>query len=167
MGKAQREAGRFSIRPAGPADVGLVLRFIRELAAYEKLEDQVVADEATLSQQMFQKGRARAVIAEYEGEPVGFALYFFNFSTFVGKPGLYLEDLFVRPAHRGLGLGKLLLQYLANLAREEDCGRMEWFCLDWNAPSIAFYKKMGARPLDDWTVFRLDAQALEDLAFPQ
>ena len=98
---------------------------------------------------------------------MGFALYFYNFSTFVGKPGLYLEDLFVRPAHRGLGLGKLLLQYLANLAREEDCGRMEWFCLDWNAPSIAFYKKMGARPLDDWTVFRLDAQALEDLAFPQ
>ncbi len=159
--------GEFVIRPTREEDCPLILSFIKELAEYEKMGDLVEATAETLRHSLFERGAARCVIGELEGEPVGFALYFYNFSTFVGKPGLYLEDLFVRPAHRGLGLGKLLLQYLANLAREEDCGRMEWFCLDWNAPSIAFYKKMGARPLDDWTVFRLDAQSLEGLAFPQ
>ncbi|HIX65101.1 MAG TPA: GNAT family N-acetyltransferase [Candidatus Anaerotruncus excrementipullorum] len=164
MGKAQREAGGFSIRPAGPADVGLVLRFIRELAAYEKLEDQVVADEATLSQQMFQKGRARAVIAEYEGEPVGFALYFFNFSTFLGRGGLYLEDLYLTPAVRGKGFGQRMFCYLAQVALQEGCGRMEWWCLDWNTPSQGFYRRMGAQPMEDWTVWRMTRQALEALA---
>ncbi len=164
MNQAQREAGQFSIRPAGPEDVGLVLQFIRELAAYEKLEDQVVADEATLSREMFQKGRSRALIAEYEGEPVGFALYFFNFSTFLGRGGLYLEDLYLRPQVRGKGFGERMFRHLAQVALQEGCGRMEWWCLDWNTPSQGFYRRMGAQPMEEWTVWRMTKEALERLA---
>ena len=164
MTNGKDAAEGFCIRPAGPEDVGLVLGFIRELAAYEKLENEVVAEEATLSQQLFQKGRARAVIAEYRGEPVGFALYFFNFSTFQGRCGLYLEDLYLRPAVRGKGFGQRLFCYLAQVAVEEGCGRMEWWFLDWNTPSQGFYRRMGAQPMDDWTVWRLTREQLGALA---
>jgi GNAT superfamily N-acetyltransferase len=146
-------------------DVPLLLRFIRDLAVYERLEHEVVATEEGLRRTLFgEKRYAEALIARLDGEPVGFALFFHNYSTFVGKPGLYLEDLFVDPAHRGRGIGKALLKRLAAIAVERDCGRMEWAVLDWNVPSIAFYRSLGAVPLDDWTVFRLAGPALEGLA---
>ncbi|HEX4935205.1 MAG TPA: GNAT family N-acetyltransferase [Gemmatimonadaceae bacterium] len=146
-------------------DVPLLLRFIRDLATYEKLEHEVTATEEGLRRTLFgEKRYAEALIARLDGEPVGFALFFHNYSTFVGKPGLYLEDLFVEPDHRGKGVGKALLQRLAAIAIERDCGRMEWAVLDWNAPSIAFYRSLGAVPMDDWTVFRLAGPALRELA---
>ena len=154
-----------SIDGATTGDVPLLLRFIRALATYEKLEHEVTATEVELRRTLFgERPYAEALIARLDGEPVGFALYFHNYSTFVGKPGLYLEDLFVDPAHRGKGVGKALLQRLAAIAVERDCGRMEWAVLDWNAPSIAFYRSLGAVPMDDWTVFRLAGEALEDVA---
>lgn len=132
---------------------------------YEKLEHAVVATQEVLRRTLFGERRyAEALIARLDGEPVGFALYFHNFSTFVGKPGLYLEDLFVEPAHRGKGIGKALLQHLAAIAVERDCGRVEWAVLDWNAPSIAFYRSLGAVPMDQWTVFRLEGAALRAVA---
>jgi GNAT superfamily N-acetyltransferase len=146
-------------------DVPLLLRFIRDLATYEKLEHEVVATEEGLRRTLFGGKRyAEALIARLDGEPVGFALFFHNYSTFVGKPGLYLEDLFVEPAHRGKGVGKALLQRLAAIAIERDCGRMEWAVLDWNQPSIGFYRSLGAVPMDDWTVFRLAGEALRRTA---
>ena len=153
-----------SIRFAVEEDTPLILSFIQELAEYENMLDEVVATQETLHKSLFQRNKAEVVIAEYNGEPVGFALFFHNFSTFLGKSGIYLEDLFVRPQARGLGIGKELLSYLAKLAVERDCGRLEWWCLDWNKPSIAFYKQMGAKPMEDWTVFRVDGQNLADLA---
>ena len=153
------------ILPATEADAPLLLRFIRALAAYEKLEHEVTATEEGLRRTLFGERRyAEAWIARLDGEPVGFALFFHNYSTFVGKPGLYLEDRYVDPAHRGKGIGKALLKRLAAIALERGCGRMEWAVLDWNAPSIAFYRSLGAVPMDDWTVFRLAGPALEDLA---
>ena len=140
------------------------LRFIKELADYEKLLHEVVATEEILRESLFERRAAEVVIAEYQGEPVGFALFFHNFSTFLGRPGLYLEDLYVRPEMRGKGIGKLLLSYLAKLALERGCGRFEWWCLDWNKSSIDFYKSIGAIPMDEWTVYRVCDQALEDLA---
>jgi len=153
------------IRRAAPGDESLILSFIRDLADYEKLAHEVVATEAHLTRTLFcDAPKAFALIASADGEPIGFALYFFNFSTFLGKHGLYLEDLFVRKSARGMGAGKALLAALAQIALENDCGRMEWSVLDWNAPSIAFYKSLGAKPMDEWTVYRLTGAALSDLA---
>lgn len=152
------------IRSAVEADVALVLRFIRALAEYEKLSHEVVATEADIRAGLFGPDRvAECVIAEWEGAPAGFALFFHNFSTFAGKSGIYLEDLFVLPELRGNGIGKALLAHLARLARERGCARLEWAVLDWNAPSIAFYQSLGARPMDEWTVYRLTGNALKDL----
>jgi GNAT superfamily N-acetyltransferase len=155
----------FTIAPAEPDDVPLILSLIRELAEYERLAHEVMATEKLLRDALFgTRPSAHAVVAREGAEPVGFALYFFTFSTFVGKPGLYLEDLFVRPAWRGRGIGRLLLAHLARIAVEHDCGRMEWSVLDWNEPALRVYQAIGARPMSEWTVQRLTGQALVDLA---
>jgi GNAT superfamily N-acetyltransferase len=154
-----------SVRAATAADVPLVLAFIRELAVYERLEHSVVAKEADLTAALFgARPYAEVVFACLDGREVGFALFFHNFSTFLGKPGVYLEDLFVRPEVRGRGIGKRLLAWLAGTALERGCGRLEWAVLDWNEPSIGFYKGLGAVALDEWTTFRLTGAALERLA---
>ena len=155
------------IRQAQRADTGLILRFIRALAAYEKMADQVVATEALLEEWLFDRGAAQVVFALEGDREVGFALYFHNFSTFLGRAGVYLEDLFVLPECRGKGYGKALLAYLAAQARREGCGRLEWWCLDWNRPSIDFYKRLGAQPMEDWTVYRLTGETLEAAAGAQ
>jgi len=153
------------IREAKPGDVPLILTFIRDLARYEKLEHLVVATEEKLHESLFGQHRyAETLILEDEGVPYGFALFFHNFSTFVGNPGLYLEDLYVKPEARGRGYGKALLARLARIARDRNCGRFEWSVLDWNEPSIQFYKSLGAVPLDDWTMYRVAGEALEKLA---
>lgn len=152
-----------TLRFAGRADVPLVLRFIRELARYERMEDQVVADEVTLEHELFDEGAAEVLLAEKGGEAVGFALFFHNFSTFLGHRGLYLEDLYVRPEARGAGVGTALIRALARIATERGCGRLEWWCLDWNEPSIRFYRALGAESMDDWTVYRVAGDALRDL----
>ena len=154
-----------SLRPATIADVALILSFIRDLAEYERLAHEVVATEELLRETLFgARPGAEVVIAELDGAPVGFALFFHNFSTFLGRPGLYLEDLFVRPAARGHGVGRALLARLAAIAVERGCGRFEWAVLDWNEPAIGFYRKLGAVPLDDWTVQRVTGEALRRLA---
>ena len=153
-----------TFRFAEERDTPLILDFIRRLADYEHLLDQVVADEATLADQLFGKKNAEVLFALENGKEVGFALFFHNFSTFLGRAGLYLEDLFVLPEHRGKGYGKAILQRLAAIAVERGCGRMEWWCLDWNQPSIGFYKSLGAEPMSDWTVYRLTGEILRDLA---
>jgi GNAT superfamily N-acetyltransferase len=154
-----------SIRPARSADLPLIAQFIRDLAAYEKLAHDVRFDEAKLGENLFGPRRyAEVVIGEIDGTPQGFALFFHNFSTFEGRPGIYLEDLFVRPQARGSGLGKALLAHLAKLCVERDCARLEWWVLDWNEPSIGFYKSLGARMMDEWTVMRVDGDALTKLA---
>lgn len=154
-----------TIRSAVAGDAPLILGFIGELAVYEKLADAVVARAEDIDGALFcDNAKAFALIAEWDGEPCGFALYFFNFSTFVGKHGVYLEDLFVRESHRGRGVGKALLARLAEIAKENDCGRLEWSVLDWNTPAIDFYKSLGAVPMDEWTVFRLAGDALDELA---
>ncbi|MFZ5617091.1 MAG: GNAT family N-acetyltransferase [Pseudomonadota bacterium] len=154
-----------AIRKAAKGDAPLILQFIRELAVYEKLADAVIARESDIDRALFgENAKAYALIAEWNGTPSGFALYFFNFSTFLGKHGVYLEDLFVRESHRGLGIGKALLARLARVAKENDCGRLEWSVLDWNAPSIAFYKSLGAVPMDEWTIYRMTGAALDRLA---
>ncbi len=153
-----------NIRKAEPGDAALILQFIRELAVYEKLADEVVAREADLVRTLFgREPKVFALIAEWNGAACGFALYFFNFSTFLGRHGVYLEDLFVRESHRGKGIGKALLARLAGVALENDCGRLEWSVLDWNAPAIDFYKSLGAAPMDEWTVYRLTGEALAAL----
>ena len=153
------------IIPATERDIPLVLSFIRKLAEYEKLSDQVVATEDLLREGLFGARRVAEVVLAYLGaEPVGFALYFHNFSTFVGLAGIYLEDLFVEPAHRGKGVGKALLAHVARVAVERRCGRFEWAVLDWNTPAIDFYRSLGAVPLDDWTLFRLTGDALRRVA---
>ena len=153
------------LRAAQPSDIPHVLAFIRELAEYEKLSHEVIADEAGLTTQLFgEHPRAEVLIAEVDGTPAGFALFFHNFSTFVGKPGLYLEDLFVRPTFRGLGLGKRLMLRLAQIAVERDCGRFEWSVLDWNQPAIDFYRSLGAVGMDEWTIQRVSGDALAALA---
>lgn len=154
-----------SIRPATPADLPLIAALIRELAEYERLADEVRFDQAVLGDHLFgPRPMAEVVIGEVDGTAQGFALFFHNFSTFEGRPGIYLEDLFVRPEARGHGLGKALLLHLAKLAVERGCARLEWSVLDWNEPAIGFYKKLGARPMDDWTVMRVDGDGLEQLA---
>ena len=155
---------RAAFRGACPEDTALILRFIRELAAYEQLEDQVVADEETLRRWIFEKKGAEVLFVLEDGREVGFALYFHNFSTFLGRSGVYLEDLFVLPEYRGRGYGKALLCRLAAIAKEEGCGRLEWWCLDGNKPSIDFYKSMGAEPMEDWTVYRVAGETLDKLA---
>ena len=154
-----------TIRSATAADVPLVLAFIRDLAAYEKLLSDVVATEESLRRTLFGgQPAAQVVIAEVAGQPAGFALYFFNYSTFLAQPGLYLEDLFVKPEFRGHGVGKALLLRLARIANERGCGRMEWAVLDWNEPAKGFYRRLGAVPLDDWRVMRLTGVALTQYA---
>lgn len=155
---------RFKLRFAEEEDVLLILSFIKELAEYEKMEEEVVATEEILYESLFVKKAAEVIIGEYEGEPVGFALFFHNFSTFLGKPGVYLEDLYIRSSVRGKGLGKIMLSYLGKLAKERDCGRVEWWCLDWNIPSIEFYKSLGAEGMEDWTVYRVSGDDLDNLA---
>lgn len=154
----------FNIRPARPDEAGVVLDLIKQLAVYERCENDVVADEATIRQSLFVERSADVVLAEEEGMVVGFALFFHNFSTFVGRKGMYLEDLFVIPEKRGLGYGKALLKYVAKLAVQRNCGRMEWICLDWNEPSLRIYHSIGAVPMSEWTVQRLDEQALKAFA---
>lgn len=157
-----------SIRPANPADLPLIAQLIRDLAEYERLADEVRFDETVLGTKLFgPRPYAEVVIGELHGEAQGFALFFHNFSTFEGKPGIYLEDLFVRPEARGSGLGKALLAHLAALAVERDCARLEWSVLDWNEPAIGFYQKLGARLMDVWTVMRLDGAGLERLGADQ
>ncbi len=154
-----------SIRPANAADLPLIADLIRALAEYEKLADEVRFDEAVLGEKLFGARRyAEVLIGEIDGAPQGFALFFHNFSTFEGRPGIYLEDLFVRPEARGSGLGKTLLAELARIAVGRDCARLEWSVLDWNAPAIGFYRSLGAQPMDDWTVMRVDGGALAALA---
>jgi GNAT superfamily N-acetyltransferase len=156
---------RFTIRNATVADVPLILQLIRELATYERAPNNVVATEGGLREVLFgPEPSAKVVLAFEENEPVGFAVYFFNFSTWLGLPGLYLEDLFVKPETRGRGYGRALLIHLARIARDRGCGRMEWAVLDWNDPAIGFYRKLGAEPLDEWTVFRLRRDGIEQLA---
>lgn len=155
----------FNIRFAKEKDVELILEFIRELAEYEKLLDEVVATPELLNKHLFgEKPKAEVIIGEYNGKPVGFALFFYNFSTFLGKPGIYLEDLFIKKEARGNGFGKTLLSYLAQLTIERNCGRLEWWVLNWNEAAISFYKKLGAQAMDEWTVYRVAGGALRELA---
>lgn len=145
-------------------DVSLILEFIKELASYEKMLDQVVSDETLLKQWIFEKKKAEVIFAIENGKEVGFALFFHNFSTFLGRAGIYLEDLYVKPEYRGRGYGKGLLKSLAKIAVERGCGRLEWWCLDWNKPSINFYLSLGAEPMKDWTVYRIAGPTLNKLA---
>ena len=145
-------------------DTALILSFIKELAEYEKMSDQVVADEILLREWIFEKKKAEVIFAVEDGKEVGFALFFHNFSTFLGRAGIYLEDLYVRPEYRGHGHGKGLLRELARIAVERGCGRLEWWCLDWNRPSIDFYLSLGAEPMDEWTTYRFSGESHHTLA---
>lgn len=156
---------QLSIRQAGPSDVPIVLGFIRDLAEYERLSHEVVATEEDLHEHLFGEHRTAEAVLGYLGdEAVAFALFFHNFSTFLGRPGIYLEDLFVRPSARGLGIGRAMLRYVAQLACERKCGRVEWSVLDWNEPAIGFYRSLGAIPKDEWTIYRLTGDALQRFA---
>jgi GNAT superfamily N-acetyltransferase len=163
--RSETSIPNFRIEETGLQDVSVILSFVKELAEYERLSDRLTVTEDDLREGLFgEHPTAEAVIGYYEHEPVSFALFFHNFSTFIGRPGLYLEDLYVRPHMRGRGFGRAMLVYLAGVARERRCGRMEWAVLDWNEPAIKFYKSLGARPLDDWIVYRLADDALDKLA---
>ena len=151
-------------RYAEEKDVSLILYFIKELADYEKMLDEVVATEEILREWLFKKNKAEVIFAMEDGKEVGFALFFHNFSTFLGRSGVYLEDLYVKPEYRGKGYGKALLKKLAAIAVERGCGRLEWWCLDWNKPSIDFYLSLGAEPMNDWTVYRIAGDTLNKLA---
>ena len=165
MQKIDTNLQDFTIRFAEADDTGMILGFIRELAAYEKMENQVTATEDILNESIFKRKMAEVIIGEYKNQPVAFALFFHNFSTFLGKPGIYLEDLYVKPEHKGAGIGKIMLSFLADLALKRKCGRLEWWCLDWNEPAIRFYKQFAAAvPMDEWTVYRVHDQALLNLA---
>ncbi|MEE0786071.1 MAG: GNAT family N-acetyltransferase [Oscillospiraceae bacterium] len=153
-----------TFRSAVRSDTPLILRFIKDLAAYEQLLDEVIADEQTLETWLFDKQCAEVLLALENGVEIGFALFFHNFSTFLGRAGLYLEDLYVKPEARGKGYGKAILKKLASIAVQRGCGRLEWWCLDWNKPSIDFYRALGAEPMDDWTVYRLAGPTLTALA---
>ena len=154
----------FTIRYARETDVPQILNFIKQLAIYENMLDDVVATEELLREWIFEKQKAEVLLAEEDGIPVGFALFFHNFSTFLGRAGIYLEDLFVMPEHRGKGYGKALLRRLAQITMERGCGRLEWSCLDWNKPSIDFYLSLDAAPMDQWTVYRLTGDTLRRMA---
>jgi len=152
------------IRNATKDDIPLILQLIKEIAEYEKLLHEVLATESIIFESLFGKEKsAEVVIGEFENNVVGYALFFHNFSTFLGKKGLYLEDLFVRPEHRGKGFGKKLLLHLVQIAKERKCGRMEWSVLNWNTPAIEFYESLGAKPMSGWTVYRLDEAAIDEL----
>lgn len=154
-----------TIRPATPDDAELILRFITELAIYEKAEHEVKTDASGIRNSLFADGStAHGLICEHDGQPIGYAVYFFNYSTWLGKHGLYLEDLYISPEARGLGAGKALLRHLAQVAVARGCGRFEWSVLDWNTPAIDFYESFGARPQSEWTTYRLTGQALLDFA---
>jgi GNAT superfamily N-acetyltransferase len=155
----------FQIRPAGVEDVPIILQLIRDLATYERAPDEVTATEEQLIDVLFGARPAAEVLLAFESKsPVGFAVYFYNFSTWLGRPGLYLEDLFVKPDKRGKGYGRALLVELAKIARQRGCGRMEWAVLNWNEPAIKFYRALGAKPMDEWTVFRLTPEEIAKLA---
>lgn len=154
----------FEIRNAAPGDEHAIYDLICELAEYEKLRDQVQATPQLLRKYLFEDKKCSALVARAEGEIVGYALFFYSFSTFVGRPGIYLEDLFVQPAHRKQGIGTALIRHLARKAREEGCGRLEWSVLDWNAPSIALYEKLGAKMMSEWKIMRVSGSGLESLA---
>jgi GNAT superfamily N-acetyltransferase len=159
------KADSFTIQPAQLSDVPVILQLIQDLATYERAPDDVSATEEQLRRVLFSDKPSAEVLIAREGEaPVGFAVYFHNFSTWLGRPGLYLEDLFVKPEKRGKGYGRALLQRLARIAHERGCGRMEWAVLDWNDPAIQFYKKLGAKPMEEWTVFRLTGDGITQLA---
>lgn len=158
-------ANTFEIKPATINDIPLILSFIKQLAEYEKLLHEVVATESLLKETLFgDRAHAEVIIGYLNGLPVSFALYFHNFSTFLGRPGIYLEDLFVKPEARGNGIGQKMLAYLAHLAKTRRCGRLEWWVLDWNETAIGFYKRLGAKAMDEWTVYRVTEKALDDLA---
>jgi GNAT superfamily N-acetyltransferase len=160
-----RPESRITIAPATENDIPRILAFIRELAEYERLAEVAVVTESQLRESLFGlEPAAEVILADCDGEPAGFAVFFRNFSTFLGQPGIYLEDLYVRPALRGQGVGRALLAALARLAKERGCGRLEWSVLDWNESAIGFYKRLGAVPMNEWTVFRLTGAALEQLA---
>ena len=152
------------LRQARKEDTALILSFIRELARDEKLEHEVVADEALLEQWLFERKTAEVIFASWEGKEVGFALYFYNFSTFLGRGGIYLEDLYVKAEYRGRGIGTAMFRRLAAIAHKRGCGRLEWWCLDWNRPSIDFYLSLGAEPMSAWTVYRISGSTLTRLA---
>lgn len=154
---------KFTFRYAKRDDISLILQFIKDLAAYEKMINEVVADEKTLEEWIFDKQKAEVIFAVVDDEEIGFALFFHNFSTFLGRAGIYLEDLFVKPEYRGKGYGKAILKKLAAIAVERGCGRLEWWCLDWNKPGIDFYLSLGAEPMDDWTVYRITGDTLSNL----
>lgn len=156
--------GKTEIRFATSQDIPIILDFIKKLAEYEKMSDEVVATEELLNEWIFQKQKAEVIFALEDGKEVGFALFFHNFSTFLGKAGIYLEDLFVLSEYRGMGHGKALLSKLAEIACERGCGRLEWSCLDWNKPSIDFYLSLGASPMEDWTVYRVTGEKLIQLS---
>ena len=160
------DKGELSFRQAKRADVPLILSFIQALADYEKLSQEVTADPALLEHWLFDRQAAQVLFGIVDGKEVGFALYFFNFSTFLGKGGLYLEDLYILPEFRGRGYGHSFFHQLARVAVQEGCGRMEWCCLDWNLPSIGFYQSLGARPMSEWTTYRLTGPDLQKLASP-
>ncbi|PRX34819.1 ribosomal protein S18 acetylase RimI-like enzyme [Orenia metallireducens] len=164
MGRIDTKSKDFKLRFAQKDDTGLILDFINALAEYENLSHEVVATEESLRESLFERNVAEVIIGEYQDKAVSFALFFHNFSTFLGKPGIYLEDLFVKPAYRGKGFGKTMLSYLAKLAKERGCGRFEWACLDWNEPSIEFYQSVGAVALEEWSIYRVTGDALDQLA---
>jgi GNAT superfamily N-acetyltransferase len=163
-GRIETKIKGFTLKKVEEQDCGLLMELIKELAVYEKMIDLVESTEALYKKALFEKKVTEAVIGEYEGKPVGYAIYFHNFSSFVGRPGIYLEDIYVRPEYRGRGFGKAMLAYVARLAVERDCGRLEWCVLDWNKPSIDFYRSLGAQSLDDWTIYRLDKDTLKALS---
>jgi len=152
------------LRFAKESDVAIIISLIRDLAEYENLLDKVVITEEDIKKYLFENKLIEVIIGEYDGIPAGYVLFFHNFSTFLGKPGIYIEDIFVKPEFRGKGLGKILLGFIAKIAVERNCGRLEWACLDWNKPSIEFYKRQGAFPLDDWTVYRVTGDGIMKLA---
>jgi GNAT superfamily N-acetyltransferase len=164
MEKIKTKLDNFFIRFADKKDTPLILQFIKDLAEYEKMLDEVVATESLLDEWLFEKKKAEVIIGELDGEPVAFALFFHNFSTFLGRAGIYLEDLYVMPKTRGKGIGKIMLKQLAKIAVDRGCGRLEWWCLDWNKPSIDFYLSLGAEQMKDWTVYRIAGETLANLA---
>ena len=153
----------FILRKATEEDIPSILKFIYEIAEYENMRNEVVATEESLHKSIFQNNRAEALIAELDGKEIGYVIYFYNFSTFIGRDGLYIEDIFIRKSYRGLGLGKEIFKVLGKIAREEGCKRIEWCCLNWNKPSISFYKSLGAKAMDEWTTFRLTEEYINRL----
>ena len=161
------ENNDFKLRFAEEKDIALIMELIRGIAEYERLLDKVEIKEDDLKKYLFEKKLIEVIIAECDGNPAGYTLFFHNFSTFLGRPGIYIEDIFVKPEFRGKGLGKTFFSFLAKIALERNCGRMEWSCLNWNKPSIEFYKAQGARPLDEWTTYRIRSDEIKKLAEKQ